>query len=238
MNTVKTVKDFGGIDLMSKKRISKKIISCFMLCALVMSSVMGLAINSNAASVDNFDNVCMYYVSNERSLRNAVKRSIDGDSIIFTGDITCSGDLKVTNDVNFDFKGHSLKFIKSVNGLILQGNRKITLEGGDIYASEDSNSAVSLHSGAVSFKYMKVYGGNCSGYGTGDKGGHYIKYYGNALYCKSDELDVFVDGCYFQGGNGYSKGIFRPSRTGKAIYGASILYVGTDGYVAVNGEYR
>ena len=227
-----------GTNLMSKKRISKKIISCFMLCALMMSSAIGLAINSNAASENDFGNVCMYYVNNESSLRSAVKRAVDGDSIIFTGDITCNDDLKVTNDVNFNFRNHSLKFMKSANGLVLEGNKKITLEAGDIYASEDSDSAVSIHSGDVEFEHMRVYGGNCSGYGTEDNGGHYIKYYGNAVYCKSDKISVFVDGCYFQGGNGYSKGVFKPSRTGKAIYGVNILYVGTDGYIAVNGQYR
>ena len=223
---------------MSRKRISKKIISCFMLCALMMSSIIGLEINSNAASENDPNNVCMYYVNNESSLRSAVKRSLDGDSIIFTGDITCIGDLKVTNDVNFNFRNHSLKFMKSANGLILEGNKKFTLQSGDIYAGQDSDSAVSIHSGDVNFEHMKVYGGNCSGYGTEDQGGHYWKYYGNAVYCKSEKINVFVDGCYFQGGNGYSKGIFNSSRTGKAIYGISILYVGTDGYNAVNGEYR
>mgnify|MGYP004518054119 CR=1 FL=1 len=223
---------------MSKKRISKKIISCFMLCALVMSSAIGLAINSNAASKNDVDNVCIYFVNNEKWLKSAVERAVDGDSIIFTNDVIYNGDLKVTKDINFDFANHSLKFIKSVNGLVLEGNNKINLKSGDIYASKDSNSAVSIRSGDVSFEHMKVYGGDCSGYGTDEKGGHYVKYYGNAVYCKSDKISVFVDGCYFQGGNGYSKGVFKPSRTGKAIYGVNILYVGTDGYKAVNGEYR
>lgn len=223
---------------MSKKRISKKIISCFILCALMMSSAIGFAINSNAASKNDFDNVCIYYVNNESSLKSAAKRAVDGDSIIFTGDIICNGDLKVTNDVNFNFRGHSLRFIKSANGLVLEGNNRINLECGDIYASKDSDSAVSIRSGDVSFEHMKVYGGDCSGYGTEEKGGHYIRYYGNAVYCKSEKINVFVDGCYFQGGNGYSRGVFKPLRTGKAIYGVSILYVGTDGYNAVNGTYR
>ena len=219
-----------------------------MLCALMMSSVVGFAINSNAASTDTLNieksgnignvDVCMYYVSNESSLRSALKRAVDEDWIIFTENITCQGDLKVASDVTLDFSGHSLKFVKSVHGLVIAGNTRVNLKSGDIYANEDSDSAVSIRSGDVNFKYMRVYGGNCSGYGTEKNGGHYWKYYGNAVYCKPDNNNVFVNGCYFQGGNGYSKGIFNSSRTGKAVYGVNILYVGTDGDSAVNGEYR
>ena len=195
------------------KKVSKKTISCFMLCALMMSSIMGFAINSNAASGDDYSNPDFYYVDSEKSLKEAIKKSKDGDSINFTEDITCKGDLRVSKSIVIIPNHHSLSFVEAKNGIVVLENKNVELWFGSIYGAEDSNSAINVRSGSVKLRYMNVFGGNCKN--------HDWLNYGNAIYCSSKTSVVDVYFSTIAGGNGYSKGIFNPSRTCKAIYGGT-----------------
>ena len=108
----------------------------------------------------------------------------------------------------------------------------VHLCNGNIYGDIDSDSAIYVDSGDLRMYNCSVYAGNCVK--------HNILYYGNALYCNSDYSRVALDSVYLQGGSGYSRGIFNPSRTGKAIYrsGSAEIYAVGNGYSTCNGQYR
>ena len=193
-----------------------------------MSSIIGLAINSNAASGDDYSSPDFYYVGSEESLKEAIKKSKDGDSINFTENITCKGDLEISGSIEINLNHHSLNFVEAKNGMVVLENKDVELSFGKIYGAEDSNSAINVRSGRVNLSYMTIFGGNCKN--------HYWLNYGNAIYCSSK---ISVVDVYFStviGGNGYSKGIFNPSRTCKAIYGG-VKTIGRYGK-EIDGIYR
>ena len=182
------------------RKVSKKVISCFMLCALMMSIIMGFAINSNAADLDGSksqrdDGTYVYYVGTPSSLRKAVKGANDGDCIEFTRDIVYSGTLYVSKKIKIDFNLNSLKFINTLNGLYINvGKGKgITLKNGTIYGANDSNSAVYVNESKVNLKCMEIYGGDC-------KRTDY--YWGNGIYVDY-ESSIYMNDCFVMGGNGY-----------------------------------
>ena len=162
MSIVKIAKAFGGTNLMTKKRISKKIISCFVLCALMMSSIVGFAINSNAASLDNSQSGNVYYAGDESSLRKAIGCARDGDCIELTDNIFCYGNLGINKSITIDFNYHYISFIWASYGL--ETHRDITLKNGVIYGSNDSDSAVCIWNNNLRLQNMSVYAGNCSTY--------------------------------------------------------------------------
>ena len=215
-----------------KKRF-KKVLSALMVCALMVVSVVGFSVNSFAA-VDSSDDAVstsssyhVYYVGTESELRSALLWSNSGDYIQFSNDISVTGNIDVMKSVTIDLRYHSLVFNNSVKGLIINtgSSNRANLYNGRVYASVDSDAAVSVRSGD-----LRVY--NCSIY-AGDCNQHEILYYGNALYCDSRSSNIYLDYVYLQGGNGYSKGFFNSSRTGKAIY---LAYAGS-GVYAIGGGY-
>ncbi len=182
------------------RKVSKKVVSCFMLCALMMSSIMGFAINSNAADVDGSkiqreDGTYVYYVDTQSSLGEATRSANDGDCIEFTKDIVCSGIICVHKDITIDFNSKSLRFINTVDGLCINANgcEKMTLKNGAIYGDNDSNSAVYVCGGPVRFKCMEIYGGDCK------KADYYL---GNGIYVDNNST-IYMDDCFITGGNGY-----------------------------------
>ena len=217
------------------RKVSKKIISCFMLCALMMSSIMGFAITSNAASVNSSkktDGTHVYYVSNESSLRKALNCVRNGDCIEFTNNIVSSGTLYVSKNITVDLNYHSLRFEYTLYGLYIQVNSKATVKNGVIYGADNSRCAVEV-SGNLKLQNMSVFGGNhksgCSDWGA----------YGNGIYVEYAFSKVYMNYCYIQGGNGYKKSSSNDNQSGKAIYtngyrGDKIISEGM-GYTAVDG---
>ena len=226
MSIVKIDKNFGGKNLMSKKRISKRIISCFVLCALMISSIMGFAINSNAASINSrqrLDGTYVYYVSDESSLRKAINCVQDGDSIEFTNNIFCYGNLGVSKRITIDLRYYYLSFKWASYGL--ETHRDVTVKNGVIYGSNDSDSAVCIWNGNLKLENMSIFAGDCNSYAY---------YKGNGIYAYSSYSKIYMDYCYIQGGQNYqNSGI----RSGKAVYGGTIISQGR-GFVVVNGVCR
>ena len=214
------------------RKVSKRIISCFVLCALMISSIMGFAINSNAADLDGSksqrdDGTYVYYVGTPSSLRKAVKGANDGDCIEFTRDIVYSGTLYVSKNITIDFNYKSLRFINTSNGLFVKvdKSKEVTLKNGAIYGANDSNSAVYVRTGKVNFKCMDIYGGDCK----------YIDYsWGNGIYVCRD-AEIHLDGCLVMGGSGYRRGSYYDVQIGRAIYGSKIISEG-NGYTEIDGE--
>ena len=215
---------------MSKKRISKRIISCFVLCALMISSIMGFAITSNAASIScrqRPDGTYVYYVDTQSSLGSVVRSVNDGDCIEFTDDIVYSGTICVRKNITIDFNHKSLRFINTSNGLYINvnKNKEVTLKNGVIYGANDSNSAVNARAGKVNFKCMDIYGGDCK---------HVDYSWGNGIYV-GVESKIYMDDCLVMGGNGYRKKDNYDIRTGKAISCGIVVSKGK-GYTAIDGE--
>ncbi len=212
---------------MSKKRISKRIISCFVLCALMISSIMGFAINSNAASVNDSQGGKTYCVDKQSSLGEALRNSNDGDCIEFTDDIVYSGTIYVNKNITIDFNSKSLRFMNTSNGLYINvdKSKEVTLKNGSIYGASDSNSAVHARAGKVNFKCMNVYGGDCK---------HVDYSWGNGIYVCRD-AEIHLDDGLVMGGNGYRRRDSYDIQTGEAIYGSKVISEG-NGYTAINGE--
>ncbi len=221
-----------------KKRF-KKVLCALMVCALMVVSVGGFSVNSFAA-VDSSDDAVsasssyrVYYVGTESELRSALLWSNSGDYIQLYSDIRVTGNIDVMKGVTIDLRYHSLIFNNGVKGLIINTgySNRANLYNGRVYASVDSDAAVSVRSGD-----LRVY--NCSIY-AGDCNQHEMLYYGNALYCDSTSSRIYLDYVYLQGGNGYSRGFFNPSRTGKAIYlayaGSGVYAIGS-GYTFLDGK--
>ncbi len=221
-----------------KKRF-KKVLCALMVCALMVVSVVGFSVNSFAA-VDSSDDAVsasssyrVYYVGTESELRSALLWSNSGDYIQLYSDIRVTGNIDVMKGVTIDLRYHSLIFNNGVKGLIINTgySNRANLYNGRVYASVDSDAAVSVRSGD-----LRVY--NCSIY-AGDCNQHEMLYYGNALYCDSTSSRIYLDYVYLQGGNGYSRGFFNPSRTGKAIYlayaGSGVYAIGS-GYTFLDGK--
>ena len=221
-----------------KKRF-KKVLCALMVCALMVVSVGGFSVNSFAA-VDSSDDAVsasssyrVYYVGTESELRSALLWSNSGDYIQLYSDIRVTGNIDVMKGVTIDLRYHSLIFNNGVQGVIINTgySNRANLYNGRVYASVDSDAAVSVRSGD-----LRVY--NCSIY-AGDCNQHEMLYYGNALYCDSTSSRIYLDYVYLQGGNGYSRGFFNPSRTGKAIYlayaGSGVYAIGS-GYTFLDGK--
>ena len=228
----------GEKELIMKKGL-KKVLSVLVVGALMVTSIVGFSVTSFAASDSSEDSVSdsssyrVYYVGTESELRSALIWSNPGDYIQFSNDISVSGNLYVNKSVTINLNYHSLIFYNSVKGLtITTGNlNRVNLYNGCVYASVDSDAAVSVRSGD-----LRVY--NCSLF-AGDCNQHEILYYGNALYCNSISSRIYLDYVYLQGGNGYSRGSLNSSRTGKAIYlayaGSGVYAVGS-GYTFLDGK--
>ena len=222
---------------MTKKRISKKIISCFMLCALMMSSIMGFAINSNAADVDGNksqrDNgTYIYYVGTQTSLEKAIRSARNGDCITFTDNIVCSSSISVCKNITIDFNYHSLTFTNETReGLrvLVRSNDSVTLKSGVIYGANNSDTAVYIWSGHLRLQNMSIFGGDKRGCGG----------YGNGIYVTEPSwAKIYMNNCYIQGGSGYTKSS-EYSQSGKAIYTCGYIDVEIIregmGYRAVDG---
>ena len=218
------------------RKVSKKIISCFVLCALMISSIMGFAITSNAADVDSGkiqreDGTYVYYVNTQSSFGKAVRNANDGDCIEFTDDVVYSGAIFVRKNITIDFKGSALRFVDTSSGLNIDVDKSkgITLKNGAIYGANDSNSAVYIYDGKVSLKCMEVYGGNCknadyySGFGI----------FGESRFKEGRWIapEVYMDDCYIRGGNGYKA-------RGMAGYPTSHIEIISEGkgYTEIRGE--
>ena len=209
---------------MSKKRISKRIISCFVLCALMISSIMGFAITSDAASANSGK---VYYVGTPQELNDAYCETKSGDYIVFTNDIVCYGDRYVGKNITIDFNNHSLKFKNGVDGLWIDVFGSATLRNGAIYGAPSSNSAVRICRGNLNLQCMQIYGGDSNCWRD--------YHYGNGIYACLSYSKIYMNSCcYIQGGNGYTKLDYR-SR--KAIYGGEVISEGK-GYRAVDGIYK
>ena len=213
-------------------KVSKKIISCFMLCALMMSSVIGFAINSNAADMDGIrnqreDGTYVDCVNTQSSLGKAVRSANDGDCIEFIDDIVYCGSLYVNKDITIDFNDNSLRFINTSNGLYVNvdKSKEVTLKNGAIYGADDSNSTVHACDGKVNLKCMDIYGGDCK---------HVDYYWGNGIYV-CPQSQICLDDCLVMGGNGYRKKDNYDTRTCKAIFYGKIISEGK-GYTAIDGE--
>ena len=233
MSIVKIDKDFGGANLMIKKRI----ISCFMLCALMISSIMGFAINSNAADVDSVksqreDGTYVYYVNTESLLKNAVKSANDGDCILFTHSIICCDNLNIRRNITIDFNIHSLSFAGAFayRGLVINSNT--TLKNGSVYGATNASSAVEAH-GDIRLQNMCIFGGDRNS-NWGGNGGN-----GSGIWITRHHIKIYMDNCRIKGGHGYEKS----EQTGKAIYCSfyfknyKIISEGK-GYIAVDGIYK
>lgn len=227
----------------------KKILSTLVSLALVVTSVIGFSVNSFAASdltADFSENTTygintsskVYCVGTEQELRSAINVCRPNEYIKFCNNIEVKDMLCIGKNysaiLTIDLNGYSLRFNKSVNGLVIDRGpyNCVHLCNGNIYGDIDSNSAICIESGDLRMYNCSVYAGNCVK--------HNILYYGNALYCNSECSRVALDSVYLQGGSGYSKGIFNKVRTGKAIYRAAAteIYSIGKGYTYCDGQYR
>ena len=216
------------------KKGIKKVLSVFMACVLMMSSIIGFGITSFAESSDPSQEEprgpLTYYVRTESELRNAIYDSVSGDTIVFLNDIVATGNRciyfghKLTIDLNY----HCLTFGGKCAGM--QIDSSICLYNGTIYGHNDIDYAIWIYGGSPKISNCSIYAGNCIGS---------ERAYGNAIYCNAHSSTIYLDYVYLQGGNGYTKGIFTPERTGKAIYvdwsGSRVCAVGR-GYTCVDGQ--
>ena len=221
------------------RKCLKKDLSVLMVGALMVTSIVGFNINSFAASnsseclASDDSNYHVYNVSTEEELKNALLWANSGDYIQLSSDIRVSGNLEVANSVTIDLDNHSLMFAGSVRGLVIDSGylNRVCVYNGCICGDIDSDAAVYVQSGDLRVYNCSIYAGNCYR--------HNILYYGNALCCASKSSTITLEEVYLQGGNGYSKGIINPSRTGKAIYfscaGSELLSLGK-GYTVLNGQ--
>ena len=215
------------------KKGFKKVLSALMVCALMVTSIVGFSVTSFAA-VDSSDDAVsdsssyrVFNVGTESELRSALSRAWSGDYIQFSNDIKVNGNLYVYRSVTINLNYHSLKFESSSDGLVIRSGYRncVYLWNGRVHADVDSNAAVYVRYGDLS-----VY--NCSIY-AGD-GQYYRSYAGNAIYCSSGSSRIWLDYVYLQGGNGYS----YSSRAGKAIYSYSPVYSIGSGYTFLDGKCR
>ena len=212
------------------RKVSKKIISCFMLCALMMSSIMGFAITSNAASENSGE---VYYVNTRSSLESAVDKAHDGDCIEFTDDIVCDGNLRVSKRITIDLRYHSLTFkgMWAERGLITKNGP--TLKNGVIYGADNSRSAIAVYGGELRLQNMDVFGGNRQSDYTGSFA-HCYGIYAEFTLPVPAYTKVYLNNCYIKGGNSYK----NDNLPGKAIFdeynGLGIISEGK-GYIAVDG---
>lgn len=232
-----------------KGKFLKKVLSTLVALALIVTSVIGFSVTSSAASdvTAGFSENAIYSmntsgkvycVGTESELRNAINVCRPNEYIKFCDNIEVKGNLCIKNAYSailmIDLNGYSLRFNKSVKGLIIdRGSYNcIHICNGRIYGDIDSDSAIYIESGDLRMYNCSIYAGNCVK--------HNILYYGNALYCNSDCSRVALDSVYLQGGSGYSKGVFNKSRTGKAIYRAAAteIYSIGKGYTYCDGRYR
>ena len=197
-----------------------------MLCALIMSSIVGFEINSNAASINSrqrADGTYVYYVGDESSLRRALNYVEDGDCIEFTNNIFCYGNLGINKSITIDLRYYYICFKWASYGL--ETHREVNLKNGVIYGSNDSDSAVCIWNGNLRLQSMSIYAGDCNSY---------TYYKGNGIYAYSNSSRIYMNYCYIQGGRNYK---YSGIRTGKAVYGGTIISEGM-GFVAVNGVCR
>ncbi len=232
-----------------KGKFLKKVLSTLAALALIVTSVIGFSVTSSAASdvTAGFseDAICsmntsgkVYCVGTESELRNAINVCRPNEYIKFCDNIEVKDKLYIGKNysaiLTIDLNGYSLRFNKSVNGLVIDRGpyNCVHLCNGSVYGDIDSNSAICLESGDLRIYNCSIYAGNCVK--------HNILYYGNALYCNSECGRVALDSVYLQGGDGYSKGVFNKSRTGKAIYRAAAteIYSVGKGYTYCDGQYR
>ena len=218
------------------KKGLKKILSVLVVGALMVTSIVGFSVTSFAvpdSSEDSMSDSSSYRVFNvgsESELRSALSWANPGEYIQFYNDIKVNGNLYVNKTVTINLNCHSLKFTCSNDGLVVNPGclNCVYLWNGRVHADVDSDAAVYIQSGDLSVYNCSIYGGDCAV--------HEILYYGNALYCSSSSSRIWLDYVHLQGGSGYWKGIFNPSRTGKAIYSCSPVYSIGSGYTVVNGN--
>ena len=213
------------------KKSLKKVLSVLVVGVLMITSIVGFSVTSFAASDSSEDSVsasssyCVFNVGTESELRNALNCANSGDCIQFYNDIEVSRTLYVNNAVTINLNYHSLKFVYSSDGLVINSGYRncVYLWNGRVHASVDSDAAVSVRRGDLSVYNCSIYAGDSQ---------YYRSYAGNAIYCSSSFSQIWLDYVYLQGGNGYR----YSSRAGKAIYSYSQVYSIGSGYTVVNGN--
>lgn len=146
------------------------------------------------------------------------------NNIIVTGE-RC---LYLGNSITVDFNYNCLTLGDQCCGI--QINSSVSLCNGTIYGNNDTDYAIWVYRGSTKISNCSIYGGNCGGLKTT---------YGNAIYCNARSSKVYLDYVYLQCGNGYTRGIFTPERTGRAIYldwSGSIVYSVGRGYTCIDGQ--
>lgn len=183
------------------KKFCKKTLSLFVTLALLATCIIGLGVNSNAASIR--------FAENESELRKAIEISTYMDTIKITKDIVLDGSLDLHQSVTLDLCGNEVRFMNSADGLRVDvgsyGNVCVT--NGTIVGAKSSNAAITVVTGYFSAIDMRVIGGDCTFVQS--------KAYGNALYCSAKNTTMIFNGVDFYAGNGYR---VNNERTGKAIY--------------------
>ena len=212
----------------------KKVLSVLVVGALMITSIVGFSVTSFAVSDSSEDSVSdsssyrVYYVGTESELRSALSRARSGDYIQFYNDIKVNRNLYVYRPVTINLNYHSLKFVNSSDGLIIDAwslnNYCVYLWNGRVHADVDSDAAIYVRGGDLS-----VY--NCSIYAGDSK--YYRSRKGNAIYCSSSFSKIWLDYVYLQGGSGYDG---YSSGIGKAIYSYSPVYSIGSGYTFLDGK--
>ncbi len=183
------------------KKICKKTLSLFVTLALLATCIIGLGINSNAAS--------LRFAENETELREAIETSTYMDTIKITQDIILDGGLDLHQSVMLDLGGHEVRFTNSADGLKVDvgSSGNVCVTNGTIVGAKSSNAAITVVTGYFSAIDMRVIGGDCTFVQS--------KAYGNALYCSAKNTTMIFSGVDFYAGHGYR---VNNERTGKAIY--------------------
>lgn len=159
--------------------------------------IIGLLYNVQATDV-----LHLYDVSTESELRSAVRKnrsSFDKTIIRLQNDITCYGDLDlVDKSLTLDLNYHSLSFVESKNGIIINGCswNKINIQNGRILGAIGSHSALNPRGGHIDICNVSIYGGD--NYSNSSNIGHAI-----SLRNSHSWTEVYLDYVLLVSGNDY-----------------------------------
>ncbi len=216
------------------KKGLKKVLSVLIVGALMITSIVGFSVTSFAISdlsEEEPRGPFTYYVRTESELRNAVHNSLSGDTVVLLNNIIVTGNrcLYLGNRITVDLNYNCLTFGDQCCGV--QINSSVCLCNGTIYGNNDTDYTIWVYGGSPKISNCSIYGGSC---------GDSEIAYGNAIYCNAHSSRIYLDYVYLQGGSGYTRGVFTPERTGRAIYldwsGSEVYSVGR-GYTCIDGQF-
>lgn len=170
--------------------------------------------NSNSS----YENQRTIYVYDQDSLMDSIKNSRKGDNVILSCNIDVYKSICLSNDIDLDLNGYSIRF-KNYACLRICGKNKadIKVKNGYIFGSngidssgyKDANNTVIVESGTISLDSITIKGG------CGVKGGALGGNGGNALVLK-EGTEVIADNIKLYGGDS-AKGFLLNGSAGRGL---------------------